>query len=121
MIQEKALPVTCDGFSLSCGSAVPENPRGVVVLLHGIPSVSPPDPSDAGYPGLARDLASRGWAAIWADMRAVRESEGFFSIEGWVRDAESVVAAAYSLPIVAELPLALIGSSGRTRAPSPTR
>jgi putative redox protein len=44
-------------------------------------------------------------------MRAVRQSEGYFSIEGWVRDAESVVAAAYSLPVVAEVPLALVGSS----------
>ena len=111
MVQEKLLPVTCDGFRLSCGSALPKDSRGVVVLLHGIPSTAPPDPSDPGYPGLARDFATRGWAAIWADMRAVRESEGYFSIEGWVRDAESVVAAAYSLPIAAELPLALIGSS----------
>lgn len=96
---------------MSCGSAVPPEARGVVVLLHGIPSSSPGDPDDAGYPGLARDFAARGWAAVWADMRAVRESEGFFSIEGWVRDAESVVAAAYSLPVTAERPLALIGSS----------
>lgn len=111
MVKEKALLVTCDGLRLSCGSAIPDEARGVVVLLHGIPSTSPSDSADAGYPGLARDLAARGWAAVWADMRAVRESEGFFSIEGWVRDAESVVAAAYSLPIAAELPLALIGSS----------
>ncbi len=111
MVQENVLPLSCDGLRLSCGSAVPEEPRGVVVLLHGIPSGSPPDPTDVGYPGLARDFADRGWAAVWADMRAVRESEGFFSIEGWVRDAESAVAAAYSLPVAAELPLALIGSS----------
>lgn len=111
MVSEKLLPLTCDGLRLSCGSAVPDEARGVVVLLHGIPSTSPPDPSDSGYPGLARDFAARGWAAVWADMRAVRESEGFFSIEGWVRDAEAVVAAAYSLPVVAERPLALVGSS----------
>ena len=48
---------------------------------------------------------------MWADLRAVRESEGFFSIEGWVRDAEAVVAAACSLPEAARLPVALIGSS----------
>ena len=111
MVLEKALPVTCDGLSLTCGSAVPDDARGVVVLLHGIPSTNPPDPDDHGYPGLARDFAARGWAAVWADMRAVRKSEGFFSIEGWVRDAESVVAAAYSLPIATDIPLALVGSS----------
>ncbi len=111
MAQEKVLPVTCDGLRLSCGSVIPDNARGVVVLLHGIPSTNPPDPEDKGYPGLARDFAARGWAALWADMRAVRESEGFFSIEGWVRDAESIVAAAYSLPIDTEIPLVLVGSS----------
>lgn len=111
MVLEKSLPLTCDGLRLSCGSALPDSPRGVVVLLHGIPSTNPPDPSDAGYPGLARDLAERGWAAVWADMRAVRQSEGFFSIEGWVRDCEAVVAGAYSLPISADIPLALVGSS----------
>ena len=111
MVLERALPVTCDGYRLSCGSALPESAKGIVVLLHGIPSISPKDPDDLGYPGLARDFAADGWASVWADLRAVRESEGFFSIEGWVRDAESVVAAACSLPEAAKLPLAIVGSS----------
>ena len=111
MVEERALPVTCDGLRLSCGSAVPETASGIAVLLHGIPSVNPPDPNDTGYPGLARRFADEGWASVWADMRAVRDSEGFFSIEGWVRDAQAVVAVALSLPVAAELPLALIGSS----------
>lgn len=111
MVEERTLPVSCDGLRLSCGSAVPETPRGLAVLLHGIPSITPPDPNDSGYPGLARRFAEAGWASVWADMRAVRGSEGFFSIEGWVRDAQAVVAAALSLPVATELPLALIGSS----------
>lgn len=111
MVQERALPLSCDGFRLSCGSAVPDSPKGLCVLLHGIPSIAPSEPGDTGYPGLARRFAEDGWAAVWADMRAARESEGFFSIEGWVRDAEATVAAAYSLPVVADLPLALVGSS----------
>jgi len=80
-------------------------------LLHGIPSSAPPDPDDPGYLGLAHEFAARDWAAVWADMRAVRGSEGFFSIEGWVRDAEAVVAAACSLPEAADRPVVLIGSS----------
>jgi pimeloyl-ACP methyl ester carboxylesterase len=111
MVVEKALPLTCDGFKLQCGSAVPDEVKGIAVLLHGIPSISPPDPDDKGYPGLALDFAARGWAAVWADMRAVRESEGFFSIEGWVRDAEAVIAAACSLEVAGEVPLAVVGSS----------
>lgn len=111
MVLERALPVTCDGFRLSCGSAVPSPAKGIVVLLHGIPSSKPPDLDDLGYRGLAQEFAGHGWAAVWADMRAVRESEGFFSIEGWVRDAEAIVAAACSLPEAAETPVTLIGSS----------
>jgi pimeloyl-ACP methyl ester carboxylesterase len=111
MVAEKALPLTCDGFKLQCGSAVPEDVKGIAVLLHGIPSTSPPDPGDKGYPGLALEFATRGWGAVWADMRAVRGSEGFFSIEGWVRDAEAVIAAACSLEVAAEVPLAVVGSS----------
>jgi pimeloyl-ACP methyl ester carboxylesterase len=111
MVVEKALPLTCDGFKLQCGSAVPDEVKGIAVLLHGIPSITPPDPDDKGYPGLALDFAARSWAAVWADMRAVRESEGFFSIEGWVRDAEAVIAAACSLEVAAEVPLTLVGSS----------
>jgi alpha-beta hydrolase superfamily lysophospholipase len=82
-----------------------------VILLHGIPSVSPPDPDDKGYPGWAERLADDGWAAAWADMRAVRASPGYFSIEGWVRDARAVVDAARSLGGVGDVPVALVGSS----------
>jgi alpha-beta hydrolase superfamily lysophospholipase len=105
------LPVVCDGLRLSAGACVPEEPRGLVVLLHGIPSVNPPDPDDRGYPGLAERLAADGWAAAWADMRSVRQSPGFFSIEGWVRDARAVVDAARSLDGVGDLPVVLVGSS----------
>lgn len=105
------LPVVCDGLRLSAGACVPADPKGVVVLLHGIPSVNPPDPDDRGYPGFAESLSYEGWVAAWADMRAVRESPGYFSIEGWVRDARAVVDAARSLDGVAGLPVALVGSS----------
>src|SRR5919106_1585914 len=105
------LPVVCDGLRLSAGACMPEEPRGLVVLLHGIPSVNPPDPDDKGYPGLAERLAAEGWAAAWADMRAVRGSPGFFSIEGWVRDARAVVDAARALDGTGHLPVALVGSS----------
>ena len=81
------------------------------MFLHGIPSIAPPDESDTGYPGLARDFAGRGWAAVWANMRAVRGSPGWFSIEGWVRDARAIVDAARALPGGDSRQLALVGSS----------
>lgn len=109
--RRRDLTVTCDDLSLACSYVAASEPRGVVVLLHGIPSANPPAPDDTGYPGWAEDLAGRGWLAVWADLRAVRRSPGFFSIDGWVRDALAVIAEVRDLPEAAGLPLALVGSS----------
>jgi pimeloyl-ACP methyl ester carboxylesterase len=102
--------VASDGLALDAGIEVPDSPRGVAVLLHGIPSVAPPDPADKGYPGLALRFAERGWAAAWGDMRSVRRSPGYFSIEGWVKDALAIVDAALSAAGV-DGPVVIVGSS----------
>lgn len=107
----RRLDVDSGGLALDAGIEVPADPKGLAVLLHGIPSVAPPDPDDEGYPGLARSFAERGWAAAWGDMRAVRKSPGYFSIEGWVADARAIVDAARSQPGLGSLPVALLGSS----------
>ena len=103
----------CDGNRLLGGAVVPEVPRGLAVLLHGIPSTNPAhaDPEDTGYPGFARDFAERGWAAAWIDMRGARASKGFFSIAGWVRDARAGLDAARTLDGLASLKTVLVGSS----------
>ena len=111
-MEERTLAIVCDGVRLAGGVCIPDNPKGAVILLHGIPSIVPPEPGDTGYPGLSSRFAERGWAAAWADMRAVRGSKGFFSIEGWVRDARAIVDAVRSSDGLQDLPLALIGSSG---------
>ena len=105
------LAVTSDEIELGCSYVAGEKPRGVVVLLHGLPTIDPPAPDDRGYEGFARDMAEAGWLAVWADMRAVRRSPGYFSIEGWVRDAEAVVGRARAIEGTEELPLALVGVS----------
>ena len=105
------LDVSCDDNALACSYVSGDEPRGVVLLLHGIPSVNPPPEGDTGYPGWASDLAGKGWLAAWADLRAVRRSPGYFSIEGWARDATAVVDAVRSTPAAAGLALALVGSS----------
>lgn len=110
-MEEKSLAVLCDGLRLRGGAYVPDDPRGVLVLLHGIPSTAPDEPGDEGYPGLARRFAEDGWIAAWASMRGAKESPGYFSIEGWVRDARSIVDAARALDGAAGLPLAIVGSS----------
>ncbi|MGH2693555.1 MAG: alpha/beta hydrolase family protein [Actinomycetota bacterium] len=110
-ISERALAVVCDGLRLPGGAYVPADPKAAIALLHGIPSIAPPDPNDDGYPGLARRFAERGWAASWADMRGARGAPGFFSIEGWVRDARAIIDATRSIEGAAGLPLAVLGSS----------
>jgi fermentation-respiration switch protein FrsA (DUF1100 family) len=106
-----SLSVVCDGLQLPGGSCIPARPRGGAALLHGIPSSAAPEPGDEGYGGLAARFAARGWAAVWTDMRAARGSPGWFSIEGWVRDARAVVDAVRALPGLEGLPVALVGSS----------
>jgi pimeloyl-ACP methyl ester carboxylesterase len=110
-LRSRDLAVESDGLRLAAEAFLPESPKGVVVLLHGIPSVEPPDPEDEGYPGLARRFAEHGWAALWADMRGARAAPGFFSIEGWVHDVTAIVDAIGKLDEVAGLPLVLVGSS----------
>ena len=108
-MEQIPLEVSCDGNVLKGGAFVPDDAERSVVLLHGIPSTSPPDPSDTGYAGFARAFAEDGWVAAWADMRAVRESQGYFSIEGWVSDVAAIVTAVRELK--ATQFTALVGSS----------
>lgn len=108
-MKEIPLEIESDGNVLKGGAVVPEDADRAVVLLHGIPSISPPDPNDLGYAGFARTFAEQGWVAGWADMRAVRGSEGYFSIEGWVADVAAIVAAVRALQPVRFV--ALVGSS----------
>lgn len=105
------VPVLCEDNPLACSYVSGPRARGVVILLHGIPSVNRPEPGDRGYPGWAEDLAAKGWLAAWADLRARGASGGFFSIEGWVRDALAVIHEVRGLEAAKDLPLALVGSS----------
>lgn len=108
-MKEIPLEIPSDGNILKGGAFAPEDAQRSVVLLHGIPSAAPPDPGDSGYRGFARSFAEAGWVAGWAEMRAVRESEGYFSIEGWVRDVGAIVGAIRDIKPTRFL--ALVGSS----------
>lgn len=110
-MQTITIPLDVDGNALNAGAVVPDEPRGVVVVLHGIPSIEPPDPGDTGYPGWAEVLAGDGWLAAWIDMRAVRGSAGYFSLEGWVRDCLGLLTAVNELPQARGKGVALVGSS----------
>jgi len=105
------LRVLCDGNRLSGEVVVPPDPRGVVLLLHGLPSAQhPAHPDDLGYSGVAHTFADHGYAAAWFDMRG-KDGKGFFSLEGWVRDARAALDSARTGDGLASLPLALVGAS----------
>ncbi len=110
MIELHEFPVEVDGLTLQGHAFVPPGSRGAIALLHGIPSTSPPDPDDEGYKGFASRFAHRGWTSVWADMRAARDSPGYFSIEGWVEDAAAIIDTARVL--AASPPVVIASSAG---------
>jgi pimeloyl-ACP methyl ester carboxylesterase len=108
-MNEVPLEISSDGALLKGSMVIPEGADRSVVLIHGIPSTAAPDVDDLGYAGFAQRFAEAGWNAAWADMRSVRSSSGYFSIEGWVADVAAIVAAARDLQPASFL--ALVGSS----------
>lgn len=70
----------------------------LVVLCHGIP-LSPPDPSDPGYPALARELAGRGYATLFVNFRGTGASGGDFCMGGWYEDIEATMERARELAV----------------------
>lgn len=107
----RALLVESDDLTLTAGIVVGPEPRAAVILCHGIPGGRARDPNDQGYAGLAQDVAARGYAAVWFDFRGVRTSPGDFSLGGWARDLEAVVAAVKRDRVAGALPRVVAGSS----------
>ncbi len=88
--------LTSDNVKLAGCLQVPSSgapPWPCVLLCHGIPSGSPPEPGDPGYPGLMERIAGRGWASVYFNFRGTGASEGDFSFGGWLRDLETVADA----------------------------
>ena len=89
-------PFTCvapDGVRLA-GELFPARgrSRAVVVLAHGLPSTQAAvDPSDEGYPGLARRIAERGFDAAIFNFRGAGMSGGHLEIDRWADDLGAVL------------------------------
>jgi uncharacterized protein len=92
--RSEPLEIRTSAGHISSELALPEqHPRATVVLCHGFPSGATRDPDDPGYPGLARDLAQLGFAAVTFSFRGCYDSAGNFSLSGWIEDLGAVLDA----------------------------
>ncbi len=82
-----------------------------VCVCHGIPAKSP-DPSDRGYPLLAKRICHQGFAVLIFNFRGTGASGGNLDILGWTRDLRAVIDYLCLLPEVDRSHLSLLGFSG---------
>lgn len=102
-----------DGLKITGQLFTPEDvdpPYPAVVLCHGIPS-GIVDPTDGGYPLLAKTIAEEGFAVVTFCFRGTGTSEGDFNIAGWTRDLEAVVEYLWGLPDIDDAHISLVGFS----------
>ena len=103
------------GLTLSAHVARPTRaavgPRPALVLCHGFPSGPGGAATSAQtYPEFADNLASEtGWTVLTFNFRGTGESQGDFSMTGWLDDLRAALAHVHTLPRVAGVWLA--GSS----------
>ena len=89
---------TVDGLRLACHLARPvelqPHAQPGLVIAHGFPAEAGGGiNSTATFPELADRVATdHGWAALAYSSRGVAESEGDFSLHGWLRDLNAAVA-----------------------------
>ncbi|HET9692233.1 MAG TPA: alpha/beta fold hydrolase, partial [Acidimicrobiales bacterium] len=74
--------------------------RHGLVLCHGFPVVPSPTPGTGrGYDQLADRLAAdTGWVVLTFSFRGTGESEGNFSLGGWLADLEAAIATMREMP-----------------------
>lgn len=111
MIKDANLRV--DGLKIVGQLYLPEGrepPYPAVILCHGIPSGTV-DPTDGGYPLLARTISEAGLAAYTFRFRGSGESDGNFDLAGWDRDLKAAIDYLYSLPEIDKKRIALVGFS----------
>lgn len=84
----------------------------VTIVCHGIPGGGPPDPSDPGYPALARRLSGEGILTVIFNFRGTGASEGDFDIMGWADDLQGILDHVLQLPQADAERIAIMGFSG---------
>lgn len=112
MKQETSLKV--DGLSLPGEIYFPEGmvpPYPTLCLCHGIPSGVPRDPTDSGYPGLARRFSAAGFLTLIFNFRGCGEAEGNIDMLGWTRDLRAALDYLATLKEADTSRLYVLGSS----------
>ncbi len=102
-----------DGLKITGQLFLPEDidpPYPAVVLCHGIPS-GIVDPTDGGYPLLAKTMAKEGFAVVTFCFRGTGTSEGDFDIVGWTHDLEAVIEYLWEYPDIDDAHISLVGFS----------
>jgi len=85
-------------------------PCPAVILCHGIPS-GLVDPTDGGYPLLAKTISEEGFAVYTFRFRGTGASQGNLDIVGWTHDLKAVIDYLWGLPEIDHGRLSLVGFS----------
>ena len=111
---KKAVTLKVDGLDIVGQLYLPGGrlPYPTVCVCHGIPSGTPADPSDRGYPELAEKICHEGFAVLIFNFRGTGASGGNLDILGWTRDLKAAIDYVWALPEVNQSRLSLLGFSG---------
>ena len=112
-----ASKVRSEGFILESHLARPDNLDPSfpgLVLVHGFPSgVVHSSAASASFPELAdRIAADMGWVVLTISFRGAGQSEGDFSLKGWLTDLEAAIDHLQALDRVSGVWLAGFGTGG---------
>ena len=81
------------------GSAEPGTGRHGLVLCHGFPVAPTVSGPEQGYPELAHRLAvETGWVVLTVSFRGTGQSEGDFSLGGWLADLKVGIDECFAVP-----------------------
>lgn len=112
-MEKRRLCLPVEGFDIVGELYIPEQkgPHPTLCLCHGVPR-GIRDPSDPGYPLLARKFCDAGFLTLIFNFRGTGDSGGNFDILGWTRDLEAVMDHLYNMEEVDRARIFLMGFSG---------
>ena len=111
-MEQRGFSLTVEGFKIVGEIYIPGGQVAypALCLCHGIPR-GVRDPSDAGYPALARRLCDAGFLTLVFNFRGTGDSGGNFDILGWTRDLKAVIDYVYVMKEADRARIFLMGFS----------